>query len=901
LATILSTQTPFTAEQRAVVRQIFALLSEITGLTFVEVPDTGMVPDNGEEPHISFANSGAMGSVVHGSTQQVPANSADETFWPLDGALIWLNSNNTPGDYLPGSANWFTLLHEMMHALGLQHPGDYQRTDDPPPTYETSAVYFEDTRQFSVMSYWEERFSEGDYDGQWPSTPMLHDIAALQTLYPGSAPNAGDTTYGFNATAVHGRYVFTADSRPVVTLVDSGGSDTLDLSGFTDDARIDLNAGRFSDVAGLVGNLAIAFGSSIENVHGGSGDDTIVGNPLANRMWGEGGDDVIHAGLGDVVDGGAGRDRAVVDLSATSAAVVASAGGGAGTTSFSDNFSRPDGSVGNGWTPTSGNLNGSLVLASGRLTTGDVGGMAGVWRPWDVTAPVTVDVTVTQLTGFGGLQNRFASSFLFGNDGSLGVGWGNGYGVAVYRGDQNYSDSAVILTYNDGADQIVLRTPFQFVSAVRLTFTLSPDGSITGTVSEGANSFDFSFAARAVDLSGAFAVIQGLPDNRSSSFIFPTIDDLTLSMGSVTPGSVTAGGFSASLAGVEDVTFYGGSGADRLTGGAGEDVLGGGQGQDTLTGGSGADIFVFRPDSSFDTITDFTPGVDKLDLVAAGGWVSITALGAGTAILLKNGGTVILTGVTPSQLGAGDFLLPIGFIPPPAPAPEPTPPAGFDRLLVGTSGADILTGWANRDLVQGLGGADILIGSGGDDRLEGGEGADNLNGGPGADTLAGGAGADTLTGGAGADRFVYGAGDGADVITDFVAGTDRLRLSGYTTWTVAQQGANTLITFAPGDTLLLKNVLAASVSSSSFELVGSGAKLAPVGKDPGHVDPLKPGWGDAGPGGGKAPAHVDPARPPHLGADLDAHLPIGPHHRLFDVHGPEPQPWASIGDVDWLI
>lgn len=57
--------------------------------------------------------------------------------------------------------------------------------------------------------------------------------------------------------------------------------------------------------------------------------------------------------------------------------------------------------------------------------------------------------------------------------------------------------------------------------------------------------------------------------------------------------------------------------------------------------------------------------------------------------------------------------------------------------------------------------------------------ADTLTGGAGNDTLIGGADLDTLTGGAGADTFVLASSSAADAktITDFVSGTDKVRLS----------------------------------------------------------------------------------------------------------------------------
>jgi len=85
----------------------------------------------------------------------------------------------------------------------------------------------------------------------------------------------------------------------------------------------------------------------------------------------------------------------------------------------------------------------------------------------------------------------------------------------------------------------------------------------------------------------------------------------------------------------------GGTGADYMVGGLGNDTLIGGNGKDTLYGGAGSDRFVFNVTPSatgnMDTIGDFQPGADKIQLSRA----VFTALGT-TAINL-----------TPSQFWAG--------------------------------------------------------------------------------------------------------------------------------------------------------------------------------------------------------------------------------------------------------
>jgi uncharacterized protein len=72
-------------------------------------------------------------------------------------------------------------------------------------------------------------------------------------------------------------------------------------------------------------------------------------------------------------------------------------------------------------------------------------------------------------------------------------------------------------------------------------------------------------------------------------------------------------------------TITGGAGSDRLVGTPGDDQLIGGGGADKLTGGAGEDVFTYtKMADAKDTILDFAPGTDRIDLRAL-----LTAIGYG--------------------------------------------------------------------------------------------------------------------------------------------------------------------------------------------------------------------------------------------------------------------------------
>ena len=264
---------------------------EVANVTFVQT--TGAA-------NITFVDTGTMQAVTNASWYGNGAMASAN----VDISSDWIANDGGARDGKTGidSYGYQTYIHEIGHALGLGHQGPYNGS----AVYSTNAVYADDTWQYSIMSY----FSQNNFSGstyRYVVSPQMADIYAVQQIYGAATTRTGDTIYGFHSNA-GSIFDFTAYTRaPALTIYDSGGNDTLDCSGYSAAQTIDLHAGAFSSVGGLVNNIGIALSASIENAIGGSGNDTLIANDGGCTLSGGAGNDTLIGGSGnDRLIGGSG-------------------------------------------------------------------------------------------------------------------------------------------------------------------------------------------------------------------------------------------------------------------------------------------------------------------------------------------------------------------------------------------------------------------------------------------------------------------------------------------------------------------------------------------------------------------------------------------------------------------
>ncbi|KQM97916.1 hypothetical protein ASE85_13670 [Sphingobium sp. Leaf26] len=734
-------------------QQLLAMHSALNAATYTQLAGAyGFSIEGFTNLTIDYSGAGSSTATIRGANSSdaptayayYPANNVygGDTFF----GNAYDGTSNSLKNPIAGNYAWHTMLHELGHSLGLKHGQELGGVSN------TALPTAWDSIEFSVMTYRSyvgaplSGYSYEQFGA--PQTYMMLDIAALQTMYGADyTVHAENTTYSWNpstgTTYINGDVAIQpGDNRIFATIWDGGGIDTYDLSAYGSSVTIDLTPGGHSLFSSTQqaylgggnyarGNIfnALTFGGSnaslIENATGGSGNDTITGNAVANLLKGGGGSDVIYGGdgndtiqggfgedtvygeagndvfqvlqgeFGDNIDGGSGTDR--LDLSNYTATYGATVDLAAGTWDFNPSFGGP-------YTITSvENVDGTQLADS-----------------------ITGDFSNNVLRGFGG------NDMLKGGSGS----------DTIYGGDGNdviQGGFATDTVYGEGGNDV-----FQVLQG---EFGDNVDGG-SGTDRLDLTNYTSSYGAT-VDLSA------GTWDFNPSFGGPYTITNVENVDGTQLADSIT-GDFSNNVLrgfGGDDL-IKGGSGADTIYGGDGNDIIQGGFSTDTVYGEGGNDVFQVLQGEFGDNINGGA-GTDRLDLSDY-----TTAYGA----------TVDLAA------GTWDFNPSFGG-PYTISYMENVDGTQLDDSITGNSANNVLNGNNGNDSINGGTGNDTISGGGGDDTMVGGTGNDIFDGGSGVDTAYGEAGDDLyrvyagwnggygelFSGGAGVDTI-----DGSSLFSDYI-------------------------------------------------------------------------------------------------------------------------------------
>ena len=563
------------------------------------------------------------------------------------------------------------------------------------------------------------------------------------------------------------------------TIVDSGGTDTLALSGsrtpepasmtrinsgndlkvtFVNDSTI-VGQNHFAGAAvefvevtqrdGTVDNFVLQTGTSgsVNNdiivglstadtisgglgndlIYGDDGNDTLDGGDGNDFIQGGAGDDTLDGGLGggDIVDYAGSTDAVSVDLSVVSAQTISTSQGIDTLT----NVEGVRGSTQNDFLTGDGNDN-ILIGGEGDDTlTGGAGNDSYSWAPGDgndliVDSAGTTDSIEIGDNGNGDALPADFDIFFSGADLDL-----------LFSSFDGLTSETVTLQSFSGVGQIE-----------QFTFTEEISQSASGS-----GSFTFVSGGTAGNDIMVFGVSQ--VSTEANTAAGGDGDDIIFGNGGNDVLSGDAGNDHL-LGGFDDDTLDGGTGDDELNGDKGDDILQGGSGDDIYihnTGEFGGTDTIFdSSDLDFIELTTDSKLVGALrsgdDLVLTIGDTGTSSATSTITVASHYAGQAVefIEGNIKSTSGNDNFFLVTG-----------TTGGLTPDLLAGTTGADTLDGDDMEDLLFGNSGNDTLSGGNSEDSLDGGAGDDTLDGGSGNDRLSGGTGNDVMTGGTGTDTADY--------------------------------------------------------------------------------------------------------------------------------------------------
>lgn len=509
-------------------------------------------------------NPNSDGGVVYPYT---PSGSAVRTIfgfnlaqWPEPEGDIGLNINQQANftNATPGSYGWFMGLYLGAAALGLKPPQSLGPSNF--PTYSSLGLGEYDTALWTVLA------SSPTYNGVYPSTLMPGDIAALQYIY-GANTNylAGDTVH------------ILANDGLVRAIYDAGGHDTLDGSSVTTAVNIDLSG---ASTVGAVTTVAIALSTIIEDARGGSGNDAIRGNDVANMLNGGAGDDTLNGGAGFDTLSFAGETQNTFAHFAWGYASGSDFLGANGANIGSDVFSNMEAVIGG---------SGNDVFISADSDNSLSGGEGSDWLQ---------DIGTGNDTIFGGS----GIDVLFGGEGNDSLDGGSETdGVFGEAGNDKLFGGLGDdwMEGGAGADSLV--------------------GGDDADVLIGNDDNDTAIGGIGNDALSGGAGDDSLDGGDGNDWITGEAGSDTMNGGAGIDAMFGDAGANVYNAGDGNDGLTGGGDGETMNGEAGDDYIQGWGGADTITGGAGSDTFVYQiPSDSTqagpDRITDYDGAIDWLNL-----------------------------------------------------------------------------------------------------------------------------------------------------------------------------------------------------------------------------------------------------------------------------------------------
>ena len=693
---------------------------------------------------------------------------------------VWLNlaGGVNKDSVTEGSWTFEAILHEVGHAIGLTHPGDYNAGPGVSITYANSAQFIQDSTQYSVMSYFDGS-NTGQYVATSITTPMMADIYELQLLYgANTTTRAGNTIYGFSNNTGSSIYSFSSSAIPLICIWDASGMDTLNCSGFSQNQLINLNEASFSNVGGGVTNVSIAFGAVIENATAGVGNDTILGNKVNN-----------------ILNGGLGSDTAIYEGTYAQYTII---NNNNGTWTVTDSVLSRDGE------DTISNIEYLQFTDQTYALLGEGGGGPGL----SLLGTTNID-TLNGGAGNDIITGLAKVDVLDGKEGS---------DLYVMTSTSDHTAAEIKDTGTSGTDEVRFTT----TTASTLTLYAGDTGIEIVVIGTGTAASAITTATTALNVNAANLTYGvHITGNNGNNILTGTLgyndtlmgglgndtyvinnagDMVTEALGAGTDLIQSTISFTAfdhvenlTLTGISNINATGNSLNNTLTGNSGNNTLDGDLGNDTMVGGAGNDSYIV--DSTSDVVTEGSnAGTDTIQttlatytLASLTNVENLSFTGIGNSTLTGNTLNNVLTGgVGNDNLngGAGNDTM-VGGLGDDTYAVDSTTDIVTEGSGAGTDtiqSSVTYTASANVENLTLTGSSNInATGNALANTLTGNSGINNLSGGNGNDLLFGGLGNDNLTGGLGNDTFIFNtklnSTSNRDTITDFTNNNDTIQLS----------------------------------------------------------------------------------------------------------------------------